>query len=361
MPKARKKRNTRGQGTLYDRNGIWWCDYSVDGVRRRESCETRDRDEALAYLHRKQGRLASGEMLTPDRVTVRDLLRLLLEDYEIRQVAQLYISTLKVKSILLPKVGDVKAAKLTSSRIKEYIESRLKVVKPGTVNRELALLHRAFQLAYNQDPPLVARVPHFPKLTEGEPRKGFLKPESYQKLLFELPEELRLLFVVAYHVGLRKGALLRIKWSQVDLPAQTIWMEGRRSNRKPEPIAVPIYGDMAKFIEMQPRSSDYLFARRIKPIKDFRGAWELACERAGLPGLLFHDLRRTAVRNLRRAGVAETVIMKITGHRTRSVFERYNITDHADTLEAGRKAEEFLATEQKRVAQSTSQTANRPN
>lgn len=180
MRKVRKKRNTRGQGTLYDRNEIWWCDYSVDGVRKRESCETRDRDEALAYLHRKQGRLASGEKLTPDRVTVRDLLRLLLEDYEIRQVAQLYISTLKVKSILLPKVGDLKAAKLTSSRIKEYIESRLKVVKHGTINRELALLHRAFQLAYNQDPPLVARVPHFPKLTEDEPRKGFLKPESYQ-------------------------------------------------------------------------------------------------------------------------------------------------------------------------------------
>lgn len=327
MPKTHKKRSTRGQGTIYPRNGIWWCDYSVDGVRRRESCETRDRDEAVAYLNRKQGRIASGELLTPDRVIVRDLLRLLLEDYEIRQVAQLYISTLKVKSTLLPKLGDIRATKLSSSRIKEYIESRLKVVKPGTVNRELALLHRAFQLAYNQDPPLVARVPHFPKLTEAEPRKGFLKPESYRKLLFELPEELRRLFVVAYHVGLRKGALLRIKWSQVDLQAQTIWMEGRRSNRKPEPIAVPIYGDMAKFIEMQPRSSDYLFARGTKPIRDFREGWGLACQRAGLPGLLFHDLRRTAVRNLRRAGVAETVIMKITGHRTRSVFERYNITD----------------------------------
>jgi integrase len=138
-----------------------------------------------------------------------------------------------------PAILIISLGQSTSSRIKEYIESRLKIVKPGTVNRELALLHRAFQLAYNQDPPLVARVPHFPKLTEDEPRKGFLKPESYQKLLFELSEELRLLFVVAYHVGLRKGALLRIKWSQVDLPAQTIWMKGRRSNRKPEPLAVP--------------------------------------------------------------------------------------------------------------------------
>src|SRR3954451_10659444 len=59
MPKKSKKRTTRGQGAIYPRNGIWWCDYSVDGVRRRESCETTDRDEALAYLHRKQGRLAS--------------------------------------------------------------------------------------------------------------------------------------------------------------------------------------------------------------------------------------------------------------------------------------------------------------
>lgn len=203
--------------------------------------------------------------------------------------------------------------------------------------------------------------PIFPRLTEGDPRKGFLKPELYQKLLFELPEELRLLFVVAYHFGLRKGALLRIKWSQVDLKTGTIWMDGKKSNRKPEPLAVPIYDDMAKFIEMQPQTSDYLFARGSKPIRDFCESWDLTCQRAGLPGLLFHDLRRPAVKNLRRAGVVETIIMKFTGHRTRSVFERYNITDETDTREAGRKAEEFLAREQKEVAQLTSQKPERLN
>ncbi len=141
--------------------------------------------------------------------------------------------------------------------------------------------------------------------------------------------------MIAYHVGLRRGALLRIKWSQVDLDASCIWMEGRRANRKPEPVAVPIYGDMAKFLGIQPRQSDFLFARGSRPIKNFRDSWTQACQRAGVPNLLFHDLRRTAVRNLRRAGVAETVIMKITGHRTRSVFERYNITDQSDTQQAG--------------------------
>ena len=82
---------------------------------------------------------------------------------------------------------------------------------------------------------------------------------------------------------------------------------------------------------------------------------------AGIPDLLFHDLRRTAVRNLRRAGVAESVIMKITGHRTRTVFERYNITDQSDTQEAGRRAEAFLAKEQENLAQITSQNKERPN
>ena len=88
----------------------------------------------------------------------------------------------------------------------------------------------------------------------------------------------------------------------------------------------------------------------------------MACQEAGVPGLLFHDLRRTAVRNLRRAGVAESVIMKITGHRTRGIFDRYNITDQTDTQEAGRIAEEFLAKEHAlNLAQITSQNKGKPN
>jgi integrase len=266
-----------------------------------------------------------------------------------------------VKSIINPKLGDIRAGKLTTTQVKQFIRDRLKTVKPATVNCELSLLHRAFQLGYQHDPPLVARVPHFQKLPEGEPRRGFLKPELYRILLRELPNELRLLFVIAYHVGLRRGALLRIKWSQVDLEASCIWMDGKRANRKPEPVAVPSYGDMGKFLAVQLKDSDFLFARGSRPIKNFRDGWIQACERAGVPNLLFHDLRRTAVRNLRRAGVAETVIMKITGHRTRSVFERYNITDQSDTQQAGRLAEDFLAKEHQGLAQTLTHEPKRLN
>ena len=118
---------------------------------------------------------------------------------------------------------------------------------------------------------------------------------------------------------------------------------------------------MAKFLELRPRESEYVFARGSRPIKDFRESWDQACKRAGVPKLLFHDLRRTAVLNLRRAGVAETVIMKITGHRTRSVFERYNITDQSDTQEAGRLAGKFLAKDHENLAQNTSQNTGRLN
>src|SRR3954447_21219185 len=124
------KRALYGQGSIYQRSGWWWCDYSVGGVRRREPCDTRNREEALNVLRRKQGKLAAGEMLVPDRVRVRDLLQLLLEDYDVRGVAQAYISGLKVKSILNPKLGDLKAAKLRSEQIKGFIRERQKTVKP---------------------------------------------------------------------------------------------------------------------------------------------------------------------------------------------------------------------------------------
>lgn len=116
------RRGTLGQGSIYLRNGWWWCNYVAGGVRRRESCKTKNREEALAFLHRRQGKLASGEFLTSDRVRIRDLLQLLLEDYDVRAVAQAYIAGLKVKSIINPIIGDTKASKLSSQHHHTYLQ-----------------------------------------------------------------------------------------------------------------------------------------------------------------------------------------------------------------------------------------------
>jgi integrase len=89
------------------------------------------------------------------------------------------------------------------------------------------------------------------------------------------------------------------------------------------------------------QGEDHVFTRSNgKTVCDFGGTWRNASAHAGVPDLLFHDLRRTGARNLRRAGVAEGIIMKIGGWRTRSVFERYAIVSRSDINDAILKLQE---------------------
>ena len=91
------------------------------------------------------------------------------------------------------------------------------------------------------------------------------------------------------------------------------------------------------------------------PFKSYRKAWKTACRKAGLPGRIPHDLRRTAVRNLVRAGVSEVVAMKMTGHKTRSIFDRYDIVSQGDLNDAARKLETLMVTKTVTVEDFSSQ------
>jgi integrase len=162
------------------------------------------------------------------------------------------------------------------------------------------------------------------------------------------PEENRLLFVIGYYTGARKGELLSLRWEQVDFAANRIVLDpGTTKNR--EGRTLPIYGEMREWllIEKQIRDAQYpacpyVFRRGGKPVKNFHKSWALACERAGVPGLLFHDLRRTAVRNMVRAGIPGKIAMQISGHKTRSVFDRYNIVSDRDLDLAAERIERHI-------------------
>jgi integrase len=259
------------------------------------------------------------------------------------------MAELRVRKHLRPHFGQMRAAGFGTKAVNYYIEVRRQVgIENATINRELALLRRAFKLGHEHDPQLVYRLPVIKSLREENVREGFLEPHRYRLILDALSEEIKPVFVVAYHLGMRTGELLALKRDWIDLSEGLIYVYGRvTKNRAPK--TAPIYGDMAPWLEMllsrgaiESPKCPWPFSRADKRVKDFRADWEQACKKAGVPELLFHDLRRTAVRNMIRAGVPEKTAMRISGHKTASMLWRYNIQDTRDIKEAGRRTGRYL-------------------
>ena len=342
-------RRTKGTGSLYLRGRIWWMTYYVHGRPVSESSGVTDKEEAKRKLATKVGEVASGRDLSPERASIADLCNLVMVDYRIRRLRDAKTVEWRYNAHIKPALGSVSAAKLNSSAIRGYIEGRrVEGASDATINRELSIIRRGFSLGRDEDPPLVHRAPKIPKIAEDNARQGFLEPEQYEMLLEKLPLRLKALFVCAYHVGTRKGELRKIRIEQVDLEAKAIRLERRQAKSK-KPRTLPIYGDMERWLKAQidsaPAGCPWVFhnGHGCRLVGAHLVGWAEACNAAGLPGLLFHDLRRSAVRNMKRAGVQDKVAMEISGHKTRSVFDRYNIVDEGDLHAAGDKLQSYFA------------------
>lgn len=346
----KKKRGTYGLGSLRLKGRIWHLKYHVDGVPRYESSKTSNKTKAAKILAHKiaEARKPHGDEFT----TVGELLDDALEYYRKNRPKSFKdFSEPIIRAALKPYWGRYTVSQVTTGKLNAYQDKRIATgLAPATVNREMAVLRRAFNLGKVATPTKVREAPKFPMLPEDNVRKGFLRLDGYGKMLAALPEELRCLFVVGYHVGCREGELLRLKVSDVHLQEKqiTLW-SGETKNDQGR--ILPIYGDMAGHLERQiasvPTGCVWLFHRNGHRIKDFREAWDDARKAAGFSALRFHDLRRSAVRNLVRAGVPERVAMSISGHKTRDVFDRYNIVDGDDIADAGEKMEAFFKGEKK--------------
>jgi len=337
----------RGFGHLYQRGNIWWMSYSIDGQQVWESTGQRTRTDAAKVLKKKLGSdMAPG---VTDRVTMAELFDDLLAEYRANRSKSL-------KDFIEPTVRRLRehwdrhrAVQVTTAKIRDYRDALIAEGRAdATANRHMAILRRAMKLGAKATPPKVRTIPAFPMLTENNVRKGFLEAADYYKLLRHLNSEIAPLVVTAYHTGARQGELLRLKWKQVDLERGIIRLDpGTTKNSQGR--LLPIFGDMATALRRQhdytvaywPRCQ-FVFHRSGHCIKDFRWAWARATEAAGLKGLLFHDLRRSGVRNLVRAGAPERVAMAISGHRTRAIFDRYNIVSEDDLHVAGERVAEYL-------------------
>jgi integrase len=246
----------------------------------------------------------------------------------------------------------MRAIEINTARVKRYIDLRQSEgAQNGTINRELAALSKMFTLGAENTPPKVLTVPHIPKLKEANPRKGFFEHGEYQAVLARLPEFYRGPVTFGYHTGWRQGEVLDLQWSNVDLQANTVTLD-MGTTKNEEGRVVYMTEELKSLLESQwaarkasGKLSRYVFpneSRSNRIVKTrFNRAWRTACEKAGSPGKLYHDLRRTAVRNMIRAGIPERVSMMISGHKTRSIFDRYNIVDDKDLRQAAKKIESY--------------------
>jgi integrase len=254
------------------------------------------------------------------------------------------------------------ARDITLDRLNAYVASRMDIGrKVATIRNELAALKRAFHLAERAGK---AVCPPFPSLRVQNARTGFFEENEFQAVRAALPEDIRPLAEFAYATGWRFGEIVGLRWSQVDLRAGTVRLEpGSTKNDEGRVFPFAALRRLESLLREQRTKTEaveraegmicpWVFHRAGKPIRNFREAWEAACVEAGffrvvpIPGRaegrkkatkLFHDFRRTAVRNLERAGVPRSVAMKLTGHKTESVYRRYAIVSEADLAQGVKK------------------------
>jgi integrase len=337
----------RGMGSVYLRGRIWWISWWVNGVMYQESSRNENNDgtsksAAVKLLKEKfAAKMGRGRALM-----VKDLIDDALKLYEEQRPRSYKDFAVPVAKALLDYWKHYKVEQVTTARLQEYRAKRkAKGRAVATINREMAFLRLAFRNGAKTTPPKVAVLPYFPMEAEDNARQGFLEPRDYERLRDAMPEDIRGLFIIAYHVGNRKGELLKLRWNQVDLEGGFIRFEPSQTKSK-RAREVPIYGEMKDCLEAlrreTPSKCPWVFNRSGRQIKSFRASWIEACEKADAPGLLFHDLRRSAVRNMVNAGISEHTAMSISGHRTREVFSRYAIITRDDKKDAGKKLAEHL-------------------
>lgn len=352
---------TRGLGRVYQptyrdrRSGeqrtspTWWIAYSFRGIKYREASRSPKRQDAVRLLKQRLGEIGRGRFQGPqvERTSFEELAAIITDDYTVnrRRSKDRMLTSL---SALRKRMGRMLARDITFDRLNAYIAARLtEGIAPATVRNDLAILKRAFRLAEKSGKSI---CPPFPTLRVSNTRAGFFEEEQFRAVLSHLPNEIQPVVTLAYFTGWRiRSEVLPMQWRQVDLSAGTIRLEpGTTKNDEGRFFPFSMHPELVELFREQRRQTNelqakkerlisFVFHRNGKPIKSFRTAWADACRKAGLPGMLPHDLRRTAVRNLERAGVSRSAAMKLTGHKTESVYRRYAIVSEGDLAEGVRK------------------------
>ena len=331
-----------GTGRIYQRGETWWVDYSHNGKRFRESSESKKRKVATDLLKKRLAEIGGGRHIGRDeaRVTLADLKQVITDEYKAnkrKSLDRLGVSWLALDGYFGPEFRaiDVNSDNVTAYTLHRQEEGRAN----STIRNEINALRRALNLAWRAR--RISNVPYIPVPDVTAVREGFLSRAELDALLKELPSYIRPVTLFAYLTGWRRGEVLSLTWGQVDFDSGELRLSASDSkNKTGRTFPFRVLPELATLLQDQRERTrtlekergeiiSWVFHRDGDRIKSLKTAWAGACRRAGVKGTLFHDLRRCAVMNLERAGVSRSVAMKLTGHKTESIYRRYAVADHS--------------------------------
>ncbi len=361
--------NVRGLGRVFQRTykdpktgeektlKTWWIEFHHNGKQIRKASGTTKRTEALKLLRRQLDASTSGNLVVgrSERLRLEDLADMVRRDYRINQRRSLDRAECAIKR-LKGYFGNPRALDLTDHELNAYVDERLEVdkISNACVHYEIAVLKRMFRLAGK---PLGGYWPEFPKIRVNNARKGFFEEAEFRLLLDHLPVNWRAPMEFAYLTGWRlRSEVLTLQWKQVDFAAGEVRLEpGTTKNEGGRVFPFLVLPELEDLLRHQREHTDHVqvetgkiipwvFHHRYgKTISDYHGSWRKATKALGMAGKIPHDFRRTAVRNLERAGVPRSVAMKLVGHKTESIYRRYAIVAKQDLVDGLKRLADYRA------------------
>lgn len=342
----------RGSGCIFTKPGtkFVWIAYSFRGKSFQESSKSTDRKVAEKLLRKRLGEVSKPSFIDPakeERQPLDDMLGVIKAEY-VRKGNRSFDGVQGVFRHLQAEEAFKfhRLIDITAKGVAEYGARRLEAgAAKASVNYELACLRHGFRLMVKKG--MLSAAPLIELYAVDNTREGFIELADFNALLEKVEgSDARDIIEFLYHAGWRSIEAKAFQWS---------WIDGNMI-RVPKEIAknkkdrsFPIVGRLMDVLERRQKlrrlDCPFVFHRAGKRIRSFRKAFKAAAKEVGHEGLLPHDMRRSAIRNFRKAGLSEGDGMELSGHRTRSVYERYNIRDDRDLTESMTRVQEHLKKE----------------